>query len=92
LLETRSIGGILRVRRLWDTNGCYWLRCHPWKLGGNHDVDRCLRMVLGVGGVFIAVGIDAAVAVANGGCIDDNDDDDVVGVGAYGEFETGGRR
>ena len=49
-------------------------------------------MVLGVGGVFIAVGIDAAVAVANGGCIDDNDDDVVVGIGAGGEFVTGGWR
>jgi len=35
---------------------------------------------------FITVAVDAAVAVANGGYIDDNGDDNFVGFGAGGKF------
>jgi len=42
--------------------------------------------------ICIAVAVDAAVAVAHGSCIDDNDDDSIVGVGAGSEFLFLGQR
>ena len=36
--------------------------------------------------IFIAVTVDDDVAVADGGCIDNNVDDNVVGIGPGGDF------
>ena len=44
------------------------------------------RWDLALTAIFIAVAVDAAVDVANGGCTDDDGDDNIVDFGAGGKF------